>query len=182
MMRAGFCVLAAAIGLAATPSVGAADPPCFDNTNRYVNCGNGTVTDTVTGLTWLQDANCLAGQRDYAAANQWAGQLAHGQCGLTDGSSAGQWRLPTIAEWRSMVRQARKLGCTEPSLTDITGTACFTASPPFAGVKAAGYWSSSSVESDPDEAFGMNLRDGFVRNGGKSYDGPYFVWPVRGGQ
>jgi hypothetical protein len=26
------------------------DPPCFDNTNRYVNCGNGTVTDTATGL------------------------------------------------------------------------------------------------------------------------------------
>jgi hypothetical protein len=34
-----------------------ADPPCFDNLNRYVDCGNGTVTgtvtDTVTGLIWL---------------------------------------------------------------------------------------------------------------------------------
>ena len=29
-----------------------ADAPCFHNTNRYVNCGNGTVTDTVTGLIW----------------------------------------------------------------------------------------------------------------------------------
>ena len=36
-----------------------ADGPCFDNTNRYVDCGNGTVTDTVTGLIWLQDADCL---------------------------------------------------------------------------------------------------------------------------
>jgi len=26
------------------------DPPCFDNTNRYVDCGNGTVHDTVTNL------------------------------------------------------------------------------------------------------------------------------------
>jgi hypothetical protein len=30
----------------------------LDNANRYVNCGNGTVTDTVTGLIWLQNANC----------------------------------------------------------------------------------------------------------------------------
>ena len=26
------------------------DPPCFGNIVRYVNCGNGTVTDTATGL------------------------------------------------------------------------------------------------------------------------------------
>ena len=25
---------------------GSADGPCFDNANRYVNCVNGTVTDT----------------------------------------------------------------------------------------------------------------------------------------
>src|SRR5437773_9255267 len=30
-----------------------AAPPCSDNSNRYVDCGNGTVTDSVTGLTWL---------------------------------------------------------------------------------------------------------------------------------
>ena len=31
------------------------DGPCFSNTDRYVNCGNGTVTDSLTGLIWLQD-------------------------------------------------------------------------------------------------------------------------------
>ena len=25
------------------------DPPCFDNSTRFVNCSNGTVTDTTTG-------------------------------------------------------------------------------------------------------------------------------------
>ena len=48
-----------------------ADGPCFDNTNRYVDCGNGTVTDTVTGLIWLKQADCL-GINDWAAANQAA--------------------------------------------------------------------------------------------------------------
>ena len=37
-----------------------ADGPCFnDNDNRYQECGNGTVTDTVTGLIWLKKADCL---------------------------------------------------------------------------------------------------------------------------
>ena len=30
----------------------------FDNANRLVDCGNGTVTDTATGLIWLKNANC----------------------------------------------------------------------------------------------------------------------------
>ena len=55
--------------------------PCFDNTNRYVNCNNGTVTDTVTGLIWLQQVDCIS-PRDYAAANNAAALLATGQCGL----------------------------------------------------------------------------------------------------
>ena len=80
-------------------------PPCFDNANRYVNCGNGTVTDTVTGLIWLQNANCF-GVQNYATANQAAAGLADGQCGLTDGSSAGDWRLPTKAEWEATVARA----------------------------------------------------------------------------
>jgi hypothetical protein len=49
-----------------------AAPPCFDNSgNRYVDCGNGTVTDIVTGLIWLKTANCF-GTRDWAAANNAA--------------------------------------------------------------------------------------------------------------
>jgi len=36
------------------PAATKADGPCFDNVNRYVDCGNGTLTDTVTGLIWLK--------------------------------------------------------------------------------------------------------------------------------
>jgi hypothetical protein len=36
------------------------DGPCFDDVNRYVDCGNGTVADAVTGLVWLNQADCLA--------------------------------------------------------------------------------------------------------------------------
>ena len=49
------------------------DPPCFDNTTRYVNCGNGTVTDTATGFMWLQDAGCL-GSLNWAEAESGRGR------------------------------------------------------------------------------------------------------------
>ena len=51
-----------------------ADGPCVDDINRYVDCANGTVTDTVTGLIWLKQAECLA-NTSWAAANQVAGGL-----------------------------------------------------------------------------------------------------------
>jgi hypothetical protein len=37
-------------------------PGCFNNDPaglRFVDCGNGTVQDTQTGLIWLKNANCL---------------------------------------------------------------------------------------------------------------------------
>jgi hypothetical protein len=107
-------------------------PPCFDNVNRYVDCGNGTVTDTVTGLVWLRDASCL-GQADWATANTMAAGLAGGDCGLSDGSRPGDWRLPTGAEWAATVQRAFQLNCrgaaAHPSLTDNGGTGCFVGTP-----------------------------------------------------
>src|SRR2546425_2970833 len=95
--------------------------PCFDNTNRYVNCMNGTVTDTVFGLVWLRDSTCL-GLADYALANRLAANLADGQCGLTDGSRPGDWRLPRRDEWEAMVA----LGCVNPPITnDDPTTGCY---------------------------------------------------------
>jgi hypothetical protein len=67
---------------------------------RFVDNGNGTVTDTVTGLMWLKEANCLSGSwADALAAVQ---SLASGECGLTDGSAAGEWRMPNRNEMESL--------------------------------------------------------------------------------
>jgi len=60
---------------------------------ELVDNGNGTVTDTVTGLIWLQDANWPLtsgydpnGLTDRYAFSKWAGTL--GYAGYDD------WRLP----------------------------------------------------------------------------------------
>ena len=91
-------------------------PPdtCFDNTgNRFVDCGNGTIKDTETGLYWLKNANCF-GINTWANANKDAAELAHGQCGLTDGSLPGDWRLPTVgllsADTETIERIVREAG------------------------------------------------------------------------
>ena len=164
-----------------------AEGPCFDDANRYVDCLNGTVTDTVTGLIWLQDASCL-GFATYAGANQRAAQLGadadKATCGLTDNSNPGDWRLPTRAEWDATISLAEApvpgLNCAFPTLTDKAGTACFANDPAFSGVHHD-YWSSSAFESLPGRAWRVNLEFGFTINvffKGKES----FVWPVRGGQ
>jgi len=52
---------------------------------RFHDNGNGTVTDKITGLIWLQNANCF-GVQTLANALTSANTLASGTCGLTDGS------------------------------------------------------------------------------------------------
>jgi hypothetical protein len=102
---------------------------------------------------------------------------------LTDGSSPGDWRLPTKDEWSATIAQAVAMGCagTGPSLTNNAGTACYgdglTSS--FAGVASDYYWSSASSETDPSRAWSAYLFYGDVFNFGKGFT--VRVWPVRGG-
>jgi len=172
----------AAASMAANP-----DPACWDNTNRYVDCGNGTVNDTVTTLLWLKDANCF-GTLNYAAANAAAAALADGACGLSDGSSAGDWRLPTRAEWEETIARAAVLDCDDfangdIALTNTPGTGCYAAGPqPFTGVQSSFYWSATALETDLSYAWGAYLSFGFVGPDGKPFASSNYVWPVRDGQ
>jgi len=44
------------------------------------------------GLVWLKNANCFVEVSWYDSLNSKTPGLASGQCGLTDKSTAGQWR------------------------------------------------------------------------------------------
>jgi hypothetical protein len=168
-----------------------AAPPCFDNGNRYVDCGNGTVTDTVTGLIWLQQADCLAAA-DWASGNQAAAALKSGDCSstanpLSDGSSPGDWRLPTRDEWSATIARAAG-GCRDlgpagppPSLTNDAGTGCLAAGPSsFAGVSSGVYWSSTPYEPYLDHAWSADLVHGYISSFYLK-GSTWHVWPVRGG-
>jgi Protein of unknown function (DUF1566) len=140
------------------------------------------VTDTVTGLIWLQDAARL-GFHDWAAANQAAAGLKDGDCGLTDHSSGGDWRLPTKDEWSATTARAVALGCTSgnrPSLTNDAGTACLSVGPSsLAGVAWGSYWSRSPFENNFRAAWLALLASGDFYVDFKYL--PALAWPVRGG-
>lgn len=163
------------VALGARPS---AAGRCYNDTDRFVDCSNGTVTDTETGLIWLKNANCFA-ISDYATTNNDAAGLHTGQCGLTDGSSTGDWRLPTVAEWQSIVQPS----CSNPVLPDRLGNGCYAtnvADQWATGVQTAYcYWSSTALAGDPNSAWSLSLSVNDIGSGWKTTF--CFVWPVRGG-
>jgi hypothetical protein len=72
-------------------------------TPSYRNNGDGTVTDSVTGLTWTQTTDLnndgvinKADKLNYAQAMQSAAKVTKG--------GYGDWRLPTIKELYSLIR------------------------------------------------------------------------------
>jgi len=149
-------------------------------TPRFTDNNNGTVTDNLTGLIWLKNANCANAKAIWDTAIDYAAALFDGctdcfgtvgDCGLSDDSSAGDWRLPNRKELLSLV----DLGQYEPALPSVN---------PFTGVEwGTGnyYWSSTANAGLTTMAWCVLLDYGSV-----SYDhqatSSYYVWPVRGGQ
>lgn len=165
-------------GLGSVPAAGR----CYDNLNRFVDCGNGTVTDTQTGLIWLKNAKCFS-YLDYAAANKAAVELRSGQCGLTDGSAAGSWRLPTEQEWTGLLKPTCSPYGVGTPLPDRSGLGCHDTNPVnqwATGVERNGYWSCATFADNPIGAWFGSLYYGTVSLDAKT--NLYPVWPVRGGQ
>jgi hypothetical protein len=156
---------------------------------RYEDNGNGTVLDCRTGLVWLKDANCTDTSNSVNKTNgyinwndslAWVAGLGDGICSLTDGSSAGAWRLPTRTEWMTMLEYAKAHGYTNPALTNATGSSQWTNGDAFLNVQAAGkYWTSTVYPSTLPYKWFVNMNSGLM---GYSSDAAiYYVWPVRGG-
>jgi hypothetical protein len=141
----------------------------------FVDHGDGTVTDTLTGLIWLTKANCPGAKRDWATALSdvaqlnSAGTMNGNNCNDTSNGGGHQtdWRLPNINELRSLFDP----GQSAPYLP---------AGHPFTGVQSDFYWSSTTRAVSPGYAWFVHLYYGQVRYGSKT--GSAYVWPVRGGQ
>lgn len=131
---------------------------------RFTDNENGTITDNLTGLIWLKDANCFE-DKTWSDALDTCQLLTAGYCGLTDGSTVGDWRLPNIKELHSLV----DFGNLDPALP--TGH-------PFANVQQ-NYWSCTTYRYLINHAWGVNWYTGDLDWEFKLYT--RYVWPVRGG-
>jgi hypothetical protein len=133
---------------------------------RFTDNGNGAVTDNLTGLIWLKNANCF-GARNWTQALSDANTLNSGECGLGDGSSEGDWRLPNVRELQSLIDYGRQ-------------TPALPSGHPFTGVQSSLYWSSTTHATNTSYAWGVYMRCGHVHWDYKMRT--RYVWPVRGGQ
>jgi hypothetical protein len=138
---------------------------------RYVDNGDGTVTDSVTGLMWTKKAN-----HGYMS---WSSAVAYCDNLVTNGYS--DWRLPSVAHNGGTAEfdtLCRVNGNPSGTWLGFEGT-------PFTDVIEDGnpYWSSTSYEGYPSDAYliymGSSMQ-GIVAPGGKQYG--HVVWPVRGGK
>ena len=151
------------------PSFGASDGaylvPSWTGA-RFTDNGDGTVRDNLTGLLWLKKANCHS-LRNWETALILASILANGSCGLSDGSSEGDWRLPNVNELHSLI----DLSQSNPALPE---------GHPFTNVALGRNWSSTTSASNPVNAWYVFLTNGYVSNNSKTNTN--YLWPVRGGQ
>jgi hypothetical protein len=142
---------------------------------RFVDNGDGTVTDNLTGLIWLKDGICtdtiggVTGPKMiWQDALTFCNNLANGQCGLTDDSEAGNWRLPNIKELLSLIDYGRS----NPAMPAGSDLFIFISST---------YWSSTTYANSADGAWYVDFYDG-LGNYSLNKSGSRYVRAVRGGQ
>ena len=141
---------------------------------RFTDPDDGTVMDNLTRLIWLKNAN-PCGTQTWDNALAYCNSLSSGVAGLTDGSVAGDWRLPSIMELLSLLAWQYY----DPMLANTEGTGPWTEGQPFTGVQLAGYWSSTTYAQWTEGAWYLWMSTGSIYPAGKTEW--CRVWPVRGG-
>ena len=122
---------------------------------RFLDNGDGTVTDTLTGLQWEKktDDGTIHDRDDrYAWSANVAGTAADGGtfttflAALNSACFAGQcdWRLPTLAELQTILLDQYPAGGIDPIF----------------GPRGDYYWSSTQQTTGPDLAWILSFQDG----------------------
>lgn len=134
--------------------------------SRFTDNYDGTVTDSLTGLIWLKNADCF-GAQNWNNSLGSVNTLADGACGLTDGSKKGDWHLPNRNDLWSLVDYGRYA----PSLSS---------GHPFIGSQPGNYWTSSTYAGETGKAWQVNIMNGLVGTDYKVSE--TYSWPVRTGR
>jgi hypothetical protein len=155
---------------------------------RFTDNGDGTVTDNLTGLMWLKDANCIATNypsfdKDYAPDGEvtWLHAIDF-VAGINDGTyplcGAGftDWRLPNRFELQSL----SDLKFYEPALPDTSGKGQSSEGDPFNNVQYYSYWSSTTYALLTHKAWSVGMTSSGLWTHEKTLYN-HNVWPVRGG-
>ncbi len=155
---------------------------------RFVNNGDGTVTDNLTGLMWMTEADCVGnlypafdsdgtggdGKVFWLTALDFVDDVNAAVYGCGVSTSYADWRLPNVRELESLVDLSQH----SPALP---------AGHPFTGV-ASYYWSSTSINNNASDAWVVDFLYGYTSdelnplNVVDKASSANYIWPVRAGQ
>jgi hypothetical protein len=127
--------------------------PTSTPTSRFTDHGDGTVTDTQTGLMWAKCQTALTGPTCSAgvyASFNWNDALQSAEASTLAGYS--DWRLPNVKELSSIV----ELRCANPAVNLAV----------FPNTEAAvAFWSSSPSEANGNSAWFLSSLAGDSQGG-----------------
>lgn len=136
-----------------------AAPPAAVVPGRFVDNGDGTVTDRENGLMWVRNGWRI----DFFSAETW--DEAVKKCRRFQLAGHSDWRLPTLAQWRTLI----DTGYECPALVDPN---------PFENIIVhMPYWSATPLKHIPIKAYTVTLYYGTVTHQKKSDRA--FILPVR---
>ncbi len=144
---------------------------------RFTDNADGTISDNLTSLIWTKDGD-IFGVETWDSALDACNNLADGAGGLTDGSVAGDWRLPNIRELLSLI----DYGIYDLAIPNTSGTGKWTEGDPFVNVQSTFtfYWSSTTHATFTDRAWRVSVLSGLVNHTAeKDHTQAGWVWCVR---
>ena len=138
--------------------------PASNPDSVYIDHGNGTVTDTRTGLMWKRCVEGVSGatcQTGSARTFTWANALAHAEASTF--ANYTDWRLPNVKELSSLVEECR----VSPSINANL----------FPNTQSTYFWSSSPKAEWEDSSWLVNFFHGVTYGFDRSHRANPF--PVR---
>lgn len=145
-MKERVCLFALLLVILASPAWAA----------RFVDHGDGTVTDTQTKLVWQKTALWDESLQNWKQQS-WEDAMAYCE-NLTLAGNAN-WRLPNFRALQTLVDDTRF----QPAMDPV-----------FSGGWDMDYWSSTTVEYTPTNARAVMFENGNSSVGGKGSGYPYF--------
>ncbi len=130
-------------------------------TGAYTDNGDGTITDTRTGLTWekLSDDDSVHDQDD---TYTWDDAFAFKVAALNGMTFAGHtdWRVPNVNELQSIA----SYGAVSPAVSAALSTACVADCTVLtcSCTPASNFWSSTTNQDNPIGAWSVGFADGSV--------------------
>jgi len=145
---------------------------------RYIDNGDGTITDTQTGLMWEKKSND-GGIHNTGNQYTWSDAFAVFITALDSAQFAGHsdWRLPNVNELQSIANY----GTTYPAVDAVFNTSCAATCTvtTCSCTSSYFYWSSTTSQGTTTTAWAVYFVDGYVDSPSKTLSN--YVRAVRGG-